>query len=294
MNFYRLLGVSPDATPDQIKKAFYRRAKKFHPDVSPGSAEIFKLINKAYQTLVDPQQKMFYDRLLSRKNLLEIFQDKLAEFLGFTDKPVKGKTIRINLPVSIQEGINSAQKELRYKRKVICERCDGLGFTEKSRIVQCDRCETGKITTPFGRFICPKCLGKGFVVENPCEVCHGKGLVIKQEIVVINVPVGVENGEVLTFKKLGDAGVNGGDYGDLKVVFSLDTGVYQKDGKNLVLKLKLPDSPEKYSQLSIKVPTGEKVCVALPQEKPPVKLRLKEHGYTDRDGNRGDLIIYLL
>lgn len=294
MNFYKLLGVPPDATTDQIKKAFHRRAKKFHPDINPNCVEIFKLINKAYQTLVDPQQKLLYDTILSRKNLFEMFQDKVAEFFGFTDKPVKGKTIKIILPVSIQEGINGTQRELKYNRKVLCERCDGLGFTEKSQIIQCDRCEAGRVITPIGRFICPKCFGKGFLVKNPCDTCHGKGFVFRQEVVVIKVPVGVKNGEILTLKKLGDVGVNGGDYGDLKVFFNLDLGVYQQDGKNLVLKIKLPDSLEKYSQLNIKVPTGEKVMIKLPDEKPPLKLRLKGHGYTDKYGCRGDLIVYLL
>lgn len=294
MNFYRLLGVSPDATPEQIKKAFYKRAKKFHPDINPESGDIFKFITKAYQTLTDPNKKHLYDQIINRKNLFEIFQDKLVEFLGFTDKPKRGKTIKINLPVSIQEGIKGAVKEINYTRKVICSKCDGLGFTEKSKIVQCDICQAGRIQTPLGKLICPKCTGKGFIIKNPCKVCGGAAVAVKKESICINIPVGVEDGEVAVFKGMGDAGLNGGDYGDLKVVFSLDYGVYKKEGKDLFLRLKLPDNPENYSHLNIKVPTGEKISVALPQERLPLKLRIKEHGYISKDGVRGDLILYLL
>lgn len=294
MNFYKLLGVSPDAKPEEIKKAFYRRAKKFHPDVNPDSAEIFKLITKAYQTLIDPQQRRLYDSLINRKTIFELFQEKLVEFLGFTDKPKRGKTIKVVLPVSITEGIKGGIKEVVYKRKVFCAKCDGIGFTEKSEFIRCDRCEGGRVLTPLGKVICPKCLGRGVIIKNPCDACGGKGLTVKQEKVFIKVPVGVEDGEAVSIKSMGDAGVNGGEYGDLKVVFSLDLGVYQKDGQDLILKLKLPDSPEKYSQLGFRTPTGEKVYIRLPQEKPPLKLRLKGNGYVAKDGSRGDLIICLL
>lgn len=293
MNFYKLLGVSPDATYQEIKKAFYKKAKKFHPDINPGSEDTFKLILKAYQTLINPQEREKYNNLIQGSSGFISLTEKFMDFLGFTDKPKKGSNIKVKLNLSLKEAIEGAKKELSYKRKVLCEVCEGCGFTENSKVMLCDRCEGGKIKTKFGSIVCPHCLGKGFVIYNPCHACGGKGFYTKMDTISINVPVGVKDREKLVVKGLGNIGLNGGDYGDLIVIFKVDSGVYQIDGKDLILRIKLPGPVEDYEKINLKTPTGEKISVKLPQESLPFKVRLKGYGYIDKTGIRGDLILYL-
>lgn len=294
MNFYKLLGISPDATYEDIKKAFYKKAKKFHPDINPDSQEIFKLITKAYQTLIDPQERRMYDDILQRKNILTVLTDKFMDFLGFTDRPKKGTNIKVKLNVSLKEGIKGVKREIYYKRRVLCDECDGCGFTVNSRILECKRCKDGKVKTKFGNIVCPYCFGKGFIIENPCKICGGRGFYTVNQKVLLSVPVGVEDGEKYILRGFGNAGINGGDYGDLTVVFKLDSGAYEKYGKDLVLRMKLPGPVENYDKIAIKTPSGEKILVKIPQEKLPLKIRVKGYGYVDKDGVYGDLILFLL
>lgn len=293
MNFYKLLGVSPDATYQEIKKAFYKKAKKFHPDINPGSEDTFKLILKAYQTLINPQEREKYNNLIQGSSGFISLTEKFMDFLGFTDKPKKGTNIKVKLNLSLKEAIEGAKKELSYKRKVLCEVCEGCGFTENSKVMLCGRCEGGKVKTKFGSIFCPHCLGKGFVIHNPCHACGGRGFYTKMDTVFVSIPVGVKDGEKLVVKGLGNIGLNGGDYGDLIVIFKVDSGVYQIDGKDLILRIKLPGPVEDYEKINLKTPTGEKISVKLPQESLPFKLRLKGYGYIDKTGIRGDLILYL-
>lgn len=294
MNFYRLLGVSLDSKPEDIKRAFYYKAKKFHPDVNPNSSTLFKYIIQAYQTLIDPNKRKEYEAFFSKKGPLETFSEKFMEILGFTDKPKKGTDINLQIKLSLKEAIEGVEKEILYQRRVICKRCDGCGFDEGSAVVECDSCKGGRVETRFGRFVCPVCFGRGFLIKNPCKSCKGLGHTKVTQYLYLQINQGVEDGSTKVFKHLGNAGLNGGEYGDLKVRFSVDFGVFEKVGDDILLRLKLPNSPDHYRYLNIRVPTGEKVLIEMPQEKPPMKIRLKGHGYSRKDGTRGDLILLVL
>ncbi|MEZ0324172.1 MAG: DnaJ domain-containing protein [Hydrogenothermaceae bacterium] len=294
MNFFRLLGVSPLSSTEEIKKAFYRKAKKFHPDLNPDAGEIFKYITQAYETLIDPQKRKDYEAVLEKKSIFDKFSETLFEFLGFTTKPKKGKNIKITLTVDIKDGLIGSKKEISYKRKVICEECDGCGFTEYSSIVKCERCLNGYINTKFGKMPCPECLAKGFIIKNPCNRCKGKGYYNKIEKVFIDVPIGVRDGDFIKIRKLGNAGLNGGDYGDLIVKFKLEPLPFELSRNDLILKMKLKKHPSEYNYLTLKLFTGEKITVSMPNTDPPFRLVLKDYGYISPEGKRGNLYIDII
>lgn len=294
MNYFKLLGVSPSATPEHIKKSFHKMAKKFHPDLNPDGIEIFKYINQAYETLIDPKKRIEYQSILEKRSIADKLSDRVFEFLGFTDKPKRGNDIKLKVSVSLKEGIFGSKKRIDYKRRVICEECEGSGLDIESKISECDRCFQGRVKTKFGKIPCPRCLGRGFIILNPCKRCRGDGYHLRLETIYIDVPVGVGDREIIKLKKLGNAGINGGDYADLYVEFRLNTGNFKKIGKDLILKIKLEKPIDSYESLNIKLPTDEKISIKLPQEKPPLRLKIREAGYVDKDFTRGNLFIDII
>ena len=295
MNFYKLLGLKIDATEEEIKKAFRKQAKKFHPDLNKDSEEIFKLINQAYKTLIDPEKRSFYNNILGKSNLLNVFEEKLLEFLGFTDKPKNGSNIHITLKVSLKDAILGSEKVITYKRYKTCENCEGSGLSQSSKIVKCKKCDgIGKIQTKIGKIVCFNCFGKGYEILNPCEKCKGQGYYKGLESIKINVPKGIDDGERLRIRNLGHDGTNGGKSGDLIIRFKLIENVFKKIGNDLYLKLKLQKPLEEYEILRIKTITDEILEVKIPKEEQlPLTLKIPKEGYIDKSGNRGDLYIYI-
>ncbi|MEJ5172201.1 MAG: DnaJ domain-containing protein [Hydrogenothermaceae bacterium] len=291
MNFFRLLGVSPLSSTEEIKKAFYKKAKKFHPDLNPNAGEIFKYITQAYETLTDPEKRKHYESVLNKKSILDKFSESFFGFLGFTAKPKRGKNIKLTLTVYLEDGLRGSKKEISYKRKVICGDCDGCGFTEHSSIVKCEKCINGYIDTKLGKIPCPECLTKGFIIKNPCNTCKGIGYYTKMDRVVIDIPVGVRGGDFIKIEKIGNAGLNGGDYGDLIIKFRLDTSPFEISGNDLILKMKLEKHPSEYSSINLKLPSKEKITVNMPNIDPPFRLVVRNCGYTSPEGDRGNLYI---
>ena len=185
MDLYRILGVGRNATPEEIKKAFRKKAKQFHPDINPQHQETFKQITQAYNILIDPEKRKKYDETLKdfeKKDFGKIIGDILADFLGFHTKPSTGENIRKKINLSVEEGYFGSIKTIKYKRKVKCKECAGRGITSHSRIKECIRCKgQGRIKKAFLEIPCLECFGRGFVIINPCPVCGGSGRVLKLE-----------------------------------------------------------------------------------------------------------------
>ena len=295
MNFYKLLGLKIDATEEEIKKAFRKQAKKFHPDLNKGSEEIFKIINEAYKTLIDPEKRSFYNSILGKSNLFNVFEEKLLDFLGFTDKPKNGSSIYITLKVSIKDAILGSEKVITYKRYKSCENCEGSGLSGSSKIIKCKKCDgIGKIQTKIGKIICFGCFGKGYEILNPCEKCKGHGHYKGLESVKIKIPKGIDDGERLRIKNLGHDGTGGGKSGDLIIKFKLMQSVFKKVGNDLHLKLKLQKPLKEYETLRIKTITDEILELKIPKgEKLPLILKIVNEGYIDKSGNRGNLYIHI-
>ncbi|WP_029522186.1 DnaJ C-terminal domain-containing protein [Persephonella sp. KM09-Lau-8] len=301
MNLYQLLGVARDATPEEIKKAFREKARKYHPDINPEYAEIFKQITHAYDILSDPIKRKKYDESLyklEKKDFGSLIGEALAQFLGFHSKPQRGEDIKLKIKISVKEGFHGTEKTIRYQRKVKCTTCNGSGITSESRIENCEKCGgRGKIKKAFLELPCINCFGRGIVIKNPCPLCKGEGRVSKFEQKTIYIPAGITDKQTLLVEKAGNEGLNNGETGNLYLKINFDKkDRFKLKGLDVFTELKIDrktliDSPYIY----IEDLEGNKLKIPLEVEEiKPIKFRIKNKGYRKPNGKRGDLIVKII
>ncbi len=272
-DYYEILGVSHSADKEDLKRAYRRLARKYHPDVNkePGAEERFKEINRAYEILSDPEMKARYDRFgeagvsgAASSGFSSDFTDSFADifesfFSGFSGGmgtqgrrrtgPVRGDDLRIDLNLEFQEAVFGGDKELTIKHLETCETCNGSGAKSGTRPKTCSTCGgTGQVRratrTPFGSFtqvsVCPSCNGSGQVIEEKCTTCGGRGQNEVTKKIKITIPGGVDNGTRLRVSNEGDAGKMGGPPGDLYVFLSVKNNPeFQRDGNNVLSQIKI-------------------------------------------------------
>lgn len=250
-DYYETLGVSRSAEPDEIKRAYRKLARKYHPDVNkdPGAEETFKEVSRAYEVLSEPEVRARYDRFgeagvggaAAGAGGFQDFQDMggFADifesfFNGFSGQPgqqrrrgpMRGDDLRLNLKLDFKEAVFGGEKEIRISHLETCTTCSGSGAKPGTKPRTCTTCSgAGQVRratrTPFGIFnqvsTCPTCNGSGEVVEDRCETCGGSGQKQTNKKLKITVPAGVENGTRLRVSGEGDAGKRNGPAGDLYV-----------------------------------------------------------------------------
>lgn len=251
-DFYEILGLEKGASDEEIKKAFRKQALKYHPDRNPGDNEAeekFKELNEAYQVLSDSQKKAQYDQFgttdfngagsdggfdYSDFGGFGGFGDIFESFFGGgasgggrrKNGPQKGDDLEYTLNLTFEEAVFGCEKQINITRSESCEKCDGTGAKHGSHPKTCDKCGgTGQVrvqrNTPLGSFVsmssCDKCSGKGTIITDPCSECKGKGKVRKQRKIKVNVPAGVDTGNIMPIRGQGEHGTNGGPAGDLYV-----------------------------------------------------------------------------
>jgi molecular chaperone DnaJ len=250
-DYYKILGVTKDSSPEEIKKAFRQLARKYHPDVNPGdkqAEEKFKEINEAFQVIGNPERKKQYDSggfdfssegfdfRTSGFNFDDLFSDFgfgdiFNIFSGNNDNNYaqEGSDLRYDLEISLEEAFHGINKEIIVPIYIICSDCNGTG-SEKGHSKECDNCDgKGKIRTarktPFGQFVsvstCSKCKGKGKISTKQCSICKGHGRTKKDEKIELKIPKGVDNGQYLRLEGKGEPGKNGGLPGDLYIVIHI-------------------------------------------------------------------------
>jgi molecular chaperone DnaJ len=300
-DYYEVLGVARDAKPDEIKKAYRKLAVKFHPDKNPGdhtAEEKFKELGEAYEALSDADKRAAYDRYGHAAftggmsggggggfhDAADIFSQVFGgafgggfeEFFGGGRRQRSGKQrgsdLRYDLEITLEEAANGVEKELEIERNVPCETCESKGTKGSGGVKTCQTCGgRGVVARQAGIFVqqstCPECRGTGETVSDPCTTCRGEGRVQRDSRIKLRIPAGVDTGTRLRSSGHGDAGVRGGDSGDLYVFLHVrDHDVFERDGSDLFCEVPLPFTvaalggelkvPSLDGQSSIKIPAG--------------------------------------
>ncbi|KRL08289.1 molecular chaperone DnaJ [Liquorilactobacillus hordei] len=276
-NPYEVLGVSKDASAADIKKAYRKLSKKYHPDLNkePGAEEKFKEINEAYEILSDPQKKAQFDQYGSTGGQQGFggfsgqnggfgggfsdfggggFEDIFSSFFGGggsasrnPNAPRQGRDLQYEMDLTFEEAIFGKKTSIQYTREALCKTCDGSGAKRGTTPENCSRCGGSgvirvKRSTPLGQVVtqqeCDVCHGTGKIIKEKCETCHGDGHVHEKHEVEVSIPAGVEDGNQMRLQGQGEAGENGGPYGDLYVIFNVaPSKIFKRDGANIFFEM---------------------------------------------------------
>ncbi|MDQ7031504.1 MAG: molecular chaperone DnaJ [Desulfonauticus sp.] len=290
-DYYEILGVSRDATAEEIKTAYRKLALKYHPDRNPDDPEAeakFKEAAEAYEVLRDPQKRAQYDRFghaglgngygggfESTEDIFNTFSDIFAEFFGFGSTSGSyarpGADLRYNLTISFREAAKGTEVDLNIPKRETCSQCGGSGAEPGSKIEICPQCGgRGQVYRSQGFFRvsmpCPMCSGRGEIIRNPCKKCKGRGVVRVTKTIKVRVPAGVDNGTRLRIRGEGEAGEYGGPPGDLYVVIYVEEDkVFRREGQDLIVRVEVSFAQAALGA-KIKVPTlDEPVDMEIPK-----------------------------
>lgn len=272
-DYYELLGVPRNATPDAIKQAFRKLARQYHPDANPGNPqaeEKFKEINEAYEVLSDPDKRARYDQFghaggpqagpggagfggfdVNFGGLDDLFDMFLGGNPGAQRRrgPAEGPDLRVDVVLTLEEVMTGVSKKVQIERQETCSSCRGSGALEANAVETCRECKgTGQVQQVrdsfFGSFVrmhpCPRCHGQGRIITKPCKECQGRGQVKKVREITIPIPAGVETGNRFRMQGQGGAGERGGPPGDLIVfVHVKEHPLFRRQGADLLTDVKV-------------------------------------------------------
>jgi molecular chaperone DnaJ len=263
-DYYEVLGLQRTATDDEIKKAFRRLARQYHPDVNKEhDAEVrFKEISEAYEVLSDTQKRQAYDRFghagvnagagagAGGFDTFVNFGDLFEQFFGTAQRkgaPQRGQNINYDLTISFEEAVFGCQKEIEIPRWETCGTCHGNGAQPGTATQRCTYCQgTGEIRrvqqSIFGQFVnvmvCDRCRGEGRVITTPCERCRGQGRVRNNRRVVVNIPAGVDDGVTVRVAGEGEVSGRGGTAGNLLVNLTVKPHpFFKRQGNDIIYEL---------------------------------------------------------
>lgn len=331
-DYYEVLGLQKGASDDDIKKAFRQMAKKYHPDLNPGDKEAearFKEVNEAYEVLSDPQKKARYDQYghagvdpnfgaggyqgYGFDNIDIDLGDIFSSFFGGMggsggrrqnpNAPRRGSDVTASVVISFEEAAHGCKKQVNIHLISTCADCGGSGAAKGSSPTTCPVCngtgqERRQQRTAFGVFqtqsVCSRCHGSGRIIDNPCKTCNGTGQVRKPATVGINIPAGIDDGQVITVRGKGNAGSNGGPAGDLQLQVSVRPHpIFERDGYDVYCTLPLTFAQAALGA-EVSVPTLDgKVNYSIKEgTQPGDSFRLKGRGIPYVNGRgRGDEIV---
>ena len=330
-DFYEVLGVSRGASDDEIKKAYRKLAKQYHPDLNPGdkTAEAkFKEINEAYEILTDKDKRSRYDQFghagvdpnfgaggggFGGFNMGDIdLGDLFGSFFGGgfggaqranPNAPRRGENLRTAVTISFEEAAFGCEKEITVTRSEPCQTCHGNGCAPGTTAEVCPDCRGSgsiRIQRGGGAFTfatsapCTRCQGTGRIIHTPCPDCHGEGSVRKQRKLTVTIPAGIDNGQAISLRGQGGAGVNGGPAGDLLISVTVrPSDKFRREGTAVYY-----DQPVSFAQAALgaklTIPTIDgNVEYTMPRgTQPGTTFRLRGKGFPSVNGRgRGDQFV---
>lgn len=327
-DYYEILGVAKTATPEEIKKAYRQLALKYHPDRNPNNKEAenkFKEATEAYEVLSDPKKRQRYDQYghagmgqeygphhyEDMGDIFENFSDIFENLFGGNARPrgqkrksgptaQRGHDLSQKISVTLKESYTGCKKEIKIYRLDVCEACKGSGCKAGAKPTTCSACQgQGTVQLRQGFFAfsqpCSTCHGQGFKITDPCTTCHGQTRTQKHEKLSITIPAGIYHNAELRITEKGDAGIFGGDAGDLYLAVEVQPdALFSRDGDDLVVSANLT-YPQLVlgGQIELELPDGTKENVKIPKGCSAGKLlRIPGKGFPKlHDRGRGNLVI---
>lgn len=334
-DYYEVLGVQKGASKDEIKKGYRKLAIQYHPDKNPGdktAEDKFKEATEAYEVLSDDQKRQIYDQYGHAglegmgaggpggfdPNAFQGFEDIFGDFSGIFENLFggggggrrrsggqasnQGASLRYDLQISFKDAVYGTKAEVQYSRSESCAACKGTGAAGGSGRKMCSTCQgAGQVRRSSGFFSiaspCPSCNGEGTIIENPCRECSGSGTQKKRQKILVTIPAGVEDGKRINIPRQGDAGPNGGPYGDLFVFIRIKPHPYfERNESDLYCAVPISITQAALGaevtiaalddkQLKLKIPAGTQNGKL---------LRIKEEGVPVQGGRKGDLYIKII
>ncbi|APB36478.1 MAG: molecular chaperone DnaJ [Heyndrickxia faecalis] len=320
-DYYEVLGVAKDASKDEIKKAYRKLSKKYHPDINkaPDAAEKFKEIQEAYEVLSDDQKRAQYDQFghagpnqgFGGGNGFGGFSSSDFDSFGFEDifstffgggrrndpnAPRQGADLQYTMTLEFEEAVFGKETDIRIPREETCDTCHGTGAKPGTHPKECPHCHgTGQLnteqSTPFGRIVnrrvCHYCGGTGKIITDKCKTCGGTGKVKKRRKIHVKIPAGIDDGQQLRVAGQGEPGINGGPAGDLYIIFHVRPHeLFERDGDDIYCEI-----PIAFTQAAlgdeIEVPTLHgKVKLKIPAgTQSGTKFRLRGKGVPNVHGH---------
>jgi molecular chaperone DnaJ len=294
-DYYEVLGVSKSASKDEIKKAYRKLSKKYHPDINkePGADEKFKEVKEAYEVLSDDQKRAQYDQFGHTDPNQGFGGADFGGFGGFEDifstffggggtrrrdpnAPRQGADLQYTMSLNFEDVIEGKETEIEIPREETCDTCSGSGAKKGTKAETCSHCHgSGQLNmeqnTPFGKIVnrrvCNYCHGTGKEIKHKCSTCGGTGTVKKRRKISIKIPAGIDDGQQLRVAGQGEPGINGGPAGDLYVVFHIRPHeFFERDGDDVYCEMPITfvqaalgdeiEVPTLHGKVKLKVPAG--------------------------------------
>lgn len=325
-DYYDILGVTRTAEENELRRAFRKLARDYHPDVSKAddAEQRFKEVNEAYEVLSDPQKRRVYDQfghagVSGQFNGADdpagygAFNDIFEQFgsffggaaTGARRGPQRGADLRYDLSITFEEAAFGVEKSLDIPRSETCETCRGSGAEPNTEAVRCPQCNgSGEVRrvqqSVFGQFVnvtaCSRCGGEGKIISHPCKTCHGEGRTRTTRSLKVKVPAGVDNGQQIRLSGEGESGPKGGPPGNLYVVLEVKAHRYfKRDGSDVYYELPIT-FPQAALGDTVEVPTldgADKVQIQ-PGVQTGKQIRLRDKGIPHLRGmGRGDQYVVL-